>query len=98
MITFTCNECGAEHEYEPPIPPSPEEEERMRQWHLEQARKFREEEAKQPLYCSFCGTSGTEQPLVQGPSVYICRSCADLCVAVHKEGKGLVRTWGERHG
>lgn len=30
-------------------------------------------------YCSFCGRSEDQSFIINGPSVYICNECVDLC-------------------
>jgi len=49
-------------------------------------------DAKNTLYCSFCGKSQHEvRKLIAGPTVFICDECVELClaVAVHNHYKRL---------
>lgn len=60
--------------------------------------KSKNEDPRNPLYCSFCGKSQHEvRKLIAGPSVFICDECVDLCMDIIKEeNKGpLARTSGE---
>jgi len=41
-----------------------------------------------PLYCSFCGRD--EQPLVAGPSVYICQDCLAKSLEIFALGKTVM--------
>jgi len=47
-------------------------------------------DAKNTLYCSFCGKSQHEvRKLIAGPTVFICDECVELCMDIIKEeGKG----------
>jgi ATP-dependent Clp protease ATP-binding subunit ClpX len=48
--------------------------------------KSKDDETKNPLYCSFCGKSQHEvRKLIAGPSVFICDECVDLCTDIIKE-------------
>ena len=49
------------------------------------------EDARDPLYCSFCAKSQHEvRKLIAGPSVFICNECIDLCTdIIEEENKGL---------
>ncbi|MAJ56582.1 MAG: ATP-dependent Clp protease ATP-binding subunit ClpX [Candidatus Pelagibacter sp.] len=43
-------------------------------------------EAKNTLYCSFCGKSQHEvRKLIAGPTVFICDECVELCMDIIKE-------------
>ena len=43
-------------------------------------------DAKNTLYCSFCGKSQHElRKLIAGPTVYICNECVDLCMDIIRE-------------
>src|ERR687896_1751982 len=43
-------------------------------------------EAKNTLYCSFCGKSQHEvRKLIAGPNVFICNECVELCADIIKE-------------
>jgi ATP-dependent Clp protease ATP-binding subunit ClpX len=43
-------------------------------------------EAKNTLYCSFCGKSQHEvRKLIAGPTVYICNECIELCMDIVRE-------------
>ena len=40
-------------------------------------------DAKNPLYCSFCGKSQHEvRKLIAGPTVFICNECVELCLDI----------------
>ena len=40
-------------------------------------------DAKNPLYCSFCGKSQHEvRKLIAGPTVFICDECVELCLDI----------------
>ncbi len=49
-------------------------------------------DAKNTLYCSFCGKSQHEvRKLIAGPTVFICDECVELCMDIIKEeGKGSI--------
>ncbi|MBX9785789.1 MAG: ATP-dependent Clp protease ATP-binding subunit ClpX [Alphaproteobacteria bacterium] len=48
--------------------------------------KSKDDDTKNPLYCSFCGKSQHEvRKLIAGPSVFICDECVDLCTDIIKE-------------
>lgn len=48
--------------------------------------KSKDDDIKNPLYCSFCGKSQHEvRKLIAGPSVFICDECVDLCTDIIKE-------------
>ena len=49
-------------------------------------------DAKNTLYCSFCGKSQHEvRKLIAGPTVFICDECVELCMdIIREEGKGSV--------
>src|ERR1043166_4474559 len=43
-------------------------------------------EAKNTLYCSFCGKSQHEvRKLIAGPTVFICDECVELCMDIIRE-------------
>jgi len=43
-------------------------------------------DAKNTLYCSFCGKSQHEvRKLIAGPTVYICNECVELCMDIVRE-------------
>ena len=43
-------------------------------------------EAKNVLYCSFCGKSQHEvRKLIAGPTVFICDECVELCMDIIRE-------------
>ena len=43
-------------------------------------------DAKNTLYCSFCGKSQHEvRKLIAGPTVFICDECVELCMDIIKE-------------
>ena len=45
-----------------------------------------EGEAKNTLYCSFCGKSQHEvRKLIAGPTVFICDECVELCMDIIRE-------------
>ncbi len=47
---------------------------------------FMNKEAKNTLYCSFCGKSQHEvRKLIAGPTVFICDECVELCMDIIKE-------------
>ena len=53
---------------------------------------------KSTPYCSFCLRSHDEVgPLVAGPSVYICRECAALCVEIYNEERLLLAENGSQN-
>jgi ATP-dependent Clp protease ATP-binding subunit ClpX len=54
-------------------------------------------DAKNPLYCSFCGKSQHEvRKLIAGPTVFICDECVELCVdIIGEENKSLLRKSGD---
>jgi ATP-dependent Clp protease ATP-binding subunit ClpX len=49
-------------------------------------------DAKNTLYCSFCGKSQHEvRKLIAGPTVFICDECVELCMdIIREEGKGSI--------
>jgi ATP-dependent Clp protease ATP-binding subunit ClpX len=48
--------------------------------------KFTGGDAKNTLYCSFCGKSQHEvRKLIAGPSVFICDECVELCTDISRE-------------
>jgi ATP-dependent Clp protease ATP-binding subunit ClpX len=49
-------------------------------------------DAKNTLYCSFCGKSQHEvRKLIAGPTVYICNECVELCMdIVREDSKNMV--------
>lgn len=49
-------------------------------------------DAKNTLYCSFCGKSQHEvRKLIAGPTVFICDECVELCMdIIREEGKASV--------
>ncbi len=48
--------------------------------------KSGKDNAKNPLYCSFCGKSQHEvRKLIAGPTVFICDECVELCMEIIKE-------------
>ena len=52
-------------------------------------------DAKNPLYCSFCGKSQHEvRKLIAGPTVFICDECVELCMDIIREEhkSALVKT------
>jgi ATP-dependent Clp protease ATP-binding subunit ClpX len=43
-------------------------------------------DAKNTLYCSFCGKSQHEvRKLIAGPTVFICDECVELCMDIIRE-------------
>ena len=57
--------------------------------------KSQNSDAKNTLYCSFCGKSQHEvRKLIAGPTVFICDECVDLCTdIINEESKsGLVKS------
>src|ERR1035438_9585323 len=45
-----------------------------------------EGDAKNTLYCSFCGKSQHEvRKLIAGPTVFICDECVELCMDIIRE-------------
>ena len=45
-----------------------------------------EGDAKNTLYCSFCGKSQHEvRKLIAGPTVFICDECVELCMEIIRE-------------
>src|SRR5258708_38255168 len=43
-------------------------------------------DAKNTLYCSFCGKSPHEaRKLIAGPTVFICAECVELCMDIIRE-------------
>ena len=43
-------------------------------------------DAKNVLYCSFCGKSQHEvRKLIAGPTVFICDECVELCMDIIRE-------------
>ena len=58
-----------------------------------------EGDAKNTLYCSFCGKSQHEvRKLIAGPTVFICDECVELCMDIIREESktALVKSQG-RH-
>jgi ATP-dependent Clp protease ATP-binding subunit ClpX len=50
--------------------------------------KFSDKDAKNTLYCSFCGKSQHEvRKLIAGPTVFICDECVELCTDIIREEK-----------
>jgi ATP-dependent Clp protease ATP-binding subunit ClpX len=50
--------------------------------------KFGDKDAKNTLYCSFCGKSQHEvRKLIAGPTVFICDECVELCKDIIQEEK-----------
>ena len=51
-------------------------------------------DAKNTLYCSFCGKSQHEvRKLIAGPTVFICDECVELCMdIIREEGKSSIST------
>ena len=48
-------------------------------------------DAKNTLYCSFCGKSQHEvRKLIAGPTVFICDECVELCMDIIKEDNKLI--------
>ena len=49
-------------------------------------------DAKNTLYCSFCGKSQHEvRKLIAGPTVFICDECVELCMdIIREEGKSSI--------
>jgi ATP-dependent Clp protease ATP-binding subunit ClpX len=48
--------------------------------------KFKDDNSKTTLYCSFCGKSQHEvRKLIAGPTVFICDECVELCLDIIKE-------------
>lgn len=48
--------------------------------------KEKETDAKNTLYCSFCGKSQHEvRKLIAGPTVFICDECVELCMDIIRE-------------
>jgi ATP-dependent Clp protease ATP-binding subunit ClpX len=49
-------------------------------------------DAKNTLYCSFCGKSQHEvRKLIAGPTVFICDECVELCRdIIHEETKSAL--------
>ena len=48
--------------------------------------KSRGSDAKNVLYCSFCGKSQHEvRKLIAGPTVFICDECVELCMDIIRE-------------
>lgn len=56
-----------------------------------------EPDAKNTLYCSFCGKSQHEvRKLIAGPTVFICDECVELCLdIIREEGKTSMSRTGE---
>ena len=54
-------------------------------------------DAKNPLYCSFCGKSQHEvRKLIAGPTVFICDECVELCVdIIGEENKSSLTKSGD---
>ena len=54
-------------------------------------------DAKNSLYCSFCGKSQHEvRKLIAGPTVFICDECVELCLdIIGEENKSLLRRSGD---
>ena len=54
-------------------------------------------DAKNTLYCSFCGKSQHEvRKLIAGPTVFICDECVELCMdIIREEGKSSIATTQE---
>jgi ATP-dependent Clp protease ATP-binding subunit ClpX len=54
-------------------------------------------DAKNPLYCSFCGKSQHEvRKLIAGPTVYICDECVELCLdIIGEENKSSLTKSGD---
>ena len=54
-------------------------------------------DAKDTLYCSFCGKSQHEvRKLIAGPTVFICDECVELCMdIIREEAKAGVVKSGE---
>jgi hypothetical protein len=56
-----------------------------------------EPEAKQALYCSFCGKSQYDvEQLIAGPAVFICDACVGLCDGIVADQR-LKRTLAKAH-
>ena len=55
-------------------------------------------DAKNTLYCSFCGKSQHEvRKLIAGPTVFICDECVELCMdIIREEAKAAVVKSGDR--
>ena len=54
-------------------------------------------DAKNPLYCSFCGKSQNEvRKLIAGPTVFICNECVELCLdIIGEENKSSLTKSGD---
>lgn len=59
--------------------------------------KPEEPDAKNTLYCSFCGKSQHEvRKLIAGPTVFICDECVELCLdIIREEGKSTMAKTGD---
>ena len=55
-------------------------------------------DAKNPLYCSFCGKSQHEvRKLIAGPTVFICDECVELCLdIISEESKSSLTKSGDK--